>query len=181
MNIIDLQIEWTDNADGGGNTDRKEFCEQLKNKGFDFFSGVPCSLLGPIIEYLSQSKEYQYVPATREDEALGIAVGAYMGGKKPAVLMQNSGLGNSMDALTSLVLLYNFPILLIISWRGYEENDFPEHSLMGQYMLDFLKTMKIPAIVLSKNKLAKQMAVADRTMKKLETPVALILKKGVME
>lgn len=166
---------------GGDNTDRKEFCTQLKNNGFDFFSGVPCSLLGPIIESLSQGKDYQYVPATREDEALGIAVGAYMGGKKPVVLMQNSGLGNSMDALTSLILLYKFPILLIISWRGYEENDFPEHSLMGKYMLDFLETMKIPAIVLSKNELVRRMAAADRTMKKLETPVALILKKGVVE
>lgn len=95
--------------------------------------------------------------------------------------MQNSGLGNSMDALTSLILLYKFPILLIISWRGYEENDFPEHSLMGKYMLDFLETMKIPAIVLSKNELVRQIAAADRTMKKLETPVALILKKGVVE
>jgi len=159
----------------------REFCELLKNSGFDFFSGVPCSLLGPIIEHLSRSKDFQYVPATREDEALGIAVGAFMGGKKSVVLMQNSGLGNSIDALTSLVLLYKFPILLIISWRGFEENDFIEHSLMGKYMQDFLKTMKIPTIILSKNDLAKQIAKADQMMKKTETPVALVLKKGVVE
>ena len=158
-----------------------EFCQLLKNNGFDFFSGVPCSLLGPIIEHLSHSKNFQYVPATREDEALGIAVGAYMGGKKPVVLMQNSGLGNSIDALTSLVLLYKFPILLIISWRGFEENDFIEHSLMGKYMQDFLKTMKIPTIILSKNDLPKQIAEADQMMKKTETPVALVLKKGILE
>jgi phosphonopyruvate decarboxylase len=159
----------------------REFCELLKNGGFDFFSGVPCSLLGPIIEHLSHGKDFQYVPATREDEALGIAVGAYVGGKKPVVLMQNSGLGNSIDALTSLVLLYKFPILLIISWRGFEENDFIEHSLMGKYMIDFLKTMKIPTMILSKNDLPKQIAEADQMMKKTETPVALVLKKGVVE
>jgi phosphonopyruvate decarboxylase len=159
----------------------REFCKLLKNCGFDFFSGVPCSLLGPIIEHLSHGKDFQYVPATREDEALGIAVGAYMGGKKPVVLMQNSGLGNSIDALTSLVLLYKFPILLIISWRGFEENDFIEHSLMGKYMQDFLKTMKIPTIILSKNDLPKQIAEADQMMKKTETPVALVLKNGVVE
>jgi len=159
----------------------KEFCILLKDSGFNFFSGVPCSLLGPIIQHLTYDKDLQYVPATREDEALGIAVGAYMGGKKPVVLMQNSGLGNSIDALTSLLLLYRFPVLLIISWRGFEENDFIEHSLMGKYMQDFLKTMKIPTIVLSPNELPKQVAEADQMMKKSETPVALVLKKGVVE
>jgi phosphonopyruvate decarboxylase len=137
--------------------------------------------LGGIIDCLSRNRNFRYVPATREDEALGIAVGAYMGGKKPVVLMQNSGLGNSIDALTSLVLLYRFPILLIISWRGYDENDFIEHSLMGKYMQDFLETMKIPVIVLSKTELAKQIADADRTMRELKTTVALILRKGVVE
>ena len=161
--------------------DSKEFCRLLMNSGFDFFCGVPCSLLGQIIECLSQDKGVQYVPATREYEALGVAVGAFMGGKKPVVLMQNSGLGNSIDALTSLVLLYRFPILLIISWRGHEENDFPEHSLMGKYMQDFLKTMNIPTIVLSKDKLLEQIAESDRIMKELEAPVVLVLKKGVIE
>ena len=96
--------------------------------------------------------------------------------------MQNSGLGNSIDVLTSLILLYKIPILLIISWRGSEKKkDFPEHSLMGKYMMNFLKTMHIPAIVLSKSEIREQISTADRTMKKLETPVALILKKGVIE
>ena len=162
-------------------TDSKEFCRLLRDNGFDFFCGVPCSVLGQIIECLSHNDGFQYIPATREDEALGIAVGAYMGGKKPVVLMQNSGLGNSIDALTSLVLLYKFPVLLIVSWRGYEENDFPEHSLMGRYMQDFLRTMKIPTIVLSRDRLPRQIAESARIMKELETPVALVLKRGVLE
>jgi len=159
----------------------REFCLLLKDSGFDFFSGVPCSLLGSIIQHLTYDKNFQYVPATREDEALGIAVGAYMGGKKPVVLMQNSGLGNSIDALTSLVLLYRFPVLLIISWRGFEENDFIEHSLMGKYMQAFLNTMKIPTIIISPSDLPKQIAEADQVMRKSETSVALVLRKGVVE
>ena len=153
----------------------------MKDNGFNFFSGVPCSYLGSIIKFLSKRKDYLYIPATREDEALGIAAGAYIGGKKPVVLMQNSGLGNSIDALTSLILLYKIPILLIISWRGSEKNDFPEHSLMGKYMMNFLKTMHIPVTILSIDEIPEQIGTADRTMKKLETPVALILKKGVIE
>ncbi len=158
----------------------QDFCRLLKKTGFDFFCGVPCSVLGDVIQYLSTNAEFQYVPATREDEALGIAVGAYLGGKRPVVLMQNSGLGNSIDALTSLVLLYKFPILLVISWRGYEGKDFPEHLLMGEYMQTFLTTMHIPAFVLAKNTLEQQLKEADQTMRKNETPVALLLKKEVL-
>ena len=136
--------------------DHKDFCALLKRDGFNFYTGVPCSILGNIINYLSNSGDFIYVPATREDEALGIAVGAYMGGKSPVVLMQNSGLGHSINALMSLVLLYKFPILLIISWRGYRGKDAPEHLLMGKYMLKFLRTMKVPVRILSKNILLRE-------------------------
>jgi sulfopyruvate decarboxylase TPP-binding subunit len=67
-------------------------------------------------------------------------------GKMPAVLMQNSGLGNSIDALTSLVLLYKFPVLLIISWRGYREKDFPEHSLMGRSRSLNVSSQNVPFV-----------------------------------
>jgi len=153
----------------------------LKENGFDFYTGVPCSILSDIINYLSKSDRFVYVPATREDEALGIAVGAYMGGKRPVVLMQNSGLGKSIDALTSLILLYRFPILLIISWRGYLGKDAPEHLLMGKYTLDFLKVMNLPTKILSRGILKEQVADSARVLKEREIPVALILKRGVIE
>jgi sulfopyruvate decarboxylase subunit alpha len=158
-----------------------EFCTALQRNGFDFFCGVPCSVLKNIIHCLSGKKQYQYVPATREDEAFGIAAGAYMGGKKPVVLMQNSGLGNSIDALTSLIILYKLPILMIISWRGFQESGFPEHTLMGTYMLDFLETMHIPTTVISSDKVAEQIEQAARNLGELEAPVALILKRGMIE
>lgn len=161
--------------------DHKEFCTLLKRNGFNFYTGVPCSILGNIINHLSKSKEFTYVPATREDEALGIAVGAYMGGKKPVVLMQNSGLGVSINALTSLVLLYKFPMLLVISWRGYKGKDAPEHLLMGKYMLNFLRTMNIPTKILIKDIFEKQLVDSIQIIRDREVPVALVLKKGVIE
>lgn len=159
----------------------KEFCTLLKKNGFNFYTGVPCSILGNIINHLSKSKQFAYVPATREDEALGMAAGEYMGGKKPVVLMQNSGLGVSINALTSLILLYKFPILLIISWRGYKGEDAPEHILMGKYTLKFLRSTNIPTKILSKNILEKQLTESIHIMKNQETPVALVLKKGVID
>ena len=159
----------------------KEFCTLLKNNGFNFYTGVPCSILVNIINHLSKNKQFTYVPATREDEALGIAAGAYMGGKKPVVLMQNSGLGVSINALTSLVLLYKFQILLIISWRGYKGKDAPEHLLMGKYTLKFLRSTNIPTKILSKKTLEKQLRESIHIMTNQGKPVALVLKRGVID
>lgn len=163
------------------NMDHKKFCELLKDSGFDFYSGVPCSILKNIINFLSENEEFTYIPATREDEALGITVGAYMGGKRSVVLMQNSGLGTSINALTSLILLYRFPILLVISWRGYLGKDAPEHLLMGKNMMDFLKVMNIPTKILSRDILEGQIADSARLLEERNIPVALILKRGVIE
>jgi sulfopyruvate decarboxylase subunit alpha len=58
--------------------------------------------------------------ATREEEAFGIAAGLYLGGRRPAVMLQSSGLGNSLNALTSLLIPYRIPALIIVSMRGDE-------------------------------------------------------------
>ncbi len=109
--------------------------------GFTFASGVPCSILKNIIADL----EEVYVPATREDEAIGMAVGAYLAGKRPVVVMQNSGLGNSINAITSLVLLYGIKIFFIVGWRGYSEST-PEHLLMGNITLPLLNLIGLPQV-----------------------------------
>jgi sulfopyruvate decarboxylase alpha subunit len=134
-----------------------------------------------IISHLSKNPKFIYIPTTREDEALGIATGVHLGGKNPVVLMQNSGLGNSINTLTSLDLLYEFPILIIISWRGYQGKDAPEHLIMGRSMLDLLKVLKIPTKVLSKENVEDEVNNIMKIMKEKNTPVVLILKRGIIE
>src|SRR5207245_2211569 len=120
----------------------KDFVGLLQDVGFDFFTGVPDSTLGGIIATLIERRVY--IPAVREDEAVGLAAGAYMGGKMPAVLMQNSGLGTSLNALISLNLIYLQPCLLMISWRGQDGKDAPEHIVMGQVLPQLLDLVRIP-------------------------------------
>jgi sulfopyruvate decarboxylase TPP-binding subunit len=100
-----------------------QFVQALQDVGFDFFTGVPDSILGGIIATLMERG--LYVPAVREDEAVAMAAGAYMAGRVPVVLMQNSGLGTSLNTLISLNLIYKQPCLLLISWRGFEGKDAP--------------------------------------------------------
>src|SRR5262245_9299782 len=103
-----------------------EFVRALADAGFDFFAGVPCSLLKGLVSALEAGKRAHYVSATREDSAIGMAAGAWMAGRTPMVLMQNSGLGVSVNALASLSTMYEIPTLLVISWRGEGGNDAPE-------------------------------------------------------
>lgn len=159
-----------------------EFVAALKGAGFDFFCGVPCSLLKGLVSLLDRDKEAHYISATREDSALGMAAGAFLGGKRPMVLMQNSGLGVSVNALASLHTLYDLPALLVISWRGEGGNDAPEHLLMGEIMLPILDLLRIPHRVLRATEpMDAQVGWAKETMDSTRKPVALIVPGGILE
>ena len=157
------------------------FCSVLKKHGFNIAAGVPCSILKEVIDYLSKDPDIPYIPATREDEALGIATGAYLAGKKPVVLMQNSGLGNSIGALASLVLLYEIPMLLLISWRGYQGKDAPEHLIMGKSTVKLLRDIGVPTKILPKEEAEGTISDAVKIMEERNIPVAVIVRRGVIE
>jgi sulfopyruvate decarboxylase subunit alpha len=165
-----------------GPSSAPEFVAALKTAGFGFFAGVPCSLLKGLVSILDQDPDAHYVSATREDSAIGMAVGAYLGGKLPLVLMQNSGLGVSVNALASLSTMYAIPTVLVISWRGEGGNDAPEHILMGEIMSPILDLLKIPQRVLTaKEPMAPQVAWAKETALARKYPAALIVPGGILE
>jgi len=159
-----------------------EFVAALKGAGFDFFCGVPCSLLKGLVSLLDEDEGAHYISATREDSALGMAAGAFLGGRRPLVLMQNSGLGVSVNALASLHTLYEIPALLVISWRGQGGNDAPEHLLMGEIMLPLLDLLGIPYRVLTASEpMDQQVAWAREALTATNKPVALIAPGGILE
>ena len=159
-----------------------ELLAALREAGFDFFCGVPCSLLKGLVSLLDKDESAHYISATREDSALGMAAGAYLGGKRPMVLMQNSGLGVSVNALASLHTLYEIPVLLVISWRGQSKSDAPEHWMMGEITAPLLDLMKIPHRVLTPQEpIAGQVAWARAELDTTRKPVALIVPGGILE
>ena len=78
------------------------FLDLLERHGYNFFTGVPCSLFEGVTRILDGEPRYGYISAVREDSAIGIAAGAYLGGRQPVILMQNSGLGVCMNEIVSL-------------------------------------------------------------------------------
>ncbi len=158
-----------------------QFCDLLKKNGFNFCTGVPCTILKDIILCLSSDPDLPYLPATREDEAMGIATGAFLAGKQPIVMMQNSGLGSSINPLASLDILYRIPMLLLISWRGYQGKDAPEHLIMGEAMLKLLDALGVPYQVISEDNPEAAISASVRTMRERGIPTAAILKSGIVQ
>ena len=151
------------------------FAARLEAQGYDFFTGVPCSMISSLIATLEAHPRLPYVPAVREDVAVGLAAGAWLAGRRPMVLMQNSGLGTSLNALVSLSLMYRLPALLLVTWRGHGGQDAPEHLLM------LLEMIRIPHRVLSAKTLADDIAWGRTESERLSQPVALLLPPGILD
>jgi len=156
-----------------------EFCHLLKEHGCDFFTGVPDTTLQAVFSRLEHDKSYTYVPAVCEPIAVGLAVGAWLGGRKPVVLMQNSGFALATNALASLVQLYEVPLLLVIGWRGYKL-DSPEHFLLGKSMLDLLSALEIPWSIMEAESIPTNVRQAMTLMLEVKKPMALLVRPGVL-
>ena len=159
----------------------RDFAASLERHGFDFFTGVPCSLIEDLIAVLERGSRAPYLAAVREDAAVGVAAGAWFGGRRPVVLMQNSGLGTSLNALASLSLMYGLPVLLIVTWRGFGGKDAPEHILTGEISPRLLELLGIPHRVLAADSLDGALAWAAGEMDARHGPVALLVPPRVVE
>ncbi|MCX6678713.1 MAG: sulfopyruvate decarboxylase subunit alpha [Methanothrix sp.] len=115
----------------------------LKHAGINFATSVPCVNLQELLALVGGDPDIIHVPVTREEEGVGLCAGAWIGGRRPALLMQNSGLGNSINALASLDMLYGIPLLMIISHRGGVGEPVIGQVPMGRLTVPLLDAMGI--------------------------------------
>ena len=159
----------------------ESFLTCARAAGFDFYSGVPCSFLTPIINRTIGDARLTYVGAASEGEAVAIAAGAWLAGRGTAVMFQNSGLGNAVNPLTSLNYPFRIPALLICTWRGAPGiKDEPQHELMGEITAALFDAMRIPhhSFPQSESAIAGALAEAKATMAASQLPFAFIMEKG---
>lgn len=161
------------------------FIEKLRQGGVDFFAGVPDSLLKNLCAYITDnvSREKNII-AANEGNAVGLAAGYHLAtGKVGCVYMQNSGEGNIVNPLLSLVDedVYHIPMLLIIGWRGEPGvHDEPQHVKQGKVTLSLLETMGVPYAVLDEN-WEQQVQQALTQIRETNGVYALIVRKGTFE
>ena len=129
---------------------QKEIFNFLLKNGIDNFIGVPDSTLKNFISEGLEKKKI--IITTREEEAIGIATGMSLSKSNSLVFMQNAGFANSLSTITSLVQLYNIPIIFLIGWRGYLSGDAPEHKKIGEIQPELVKILGLQSkIITEKN------------------------------
>lgn len=163
----------------------EHFIKRLEKNGAGFFTGVPDSLLKEVCAYITDHvPSRNHIIAVNEGSAVGLAAGYHLAtGRIPVVYMQNSGLGNSVNPLLSLMdrEVYNMPLLLLVGWRGEPGvKDEPQHVKQGKVTLPLLEAMGIRYAVLSEEEALseKQVTLALDAVRDSREPFALVVPKG---
>ncbi len=160
------------------------FIEQLRSSGFDFFTGIPDSLLKDLCACIDDTvPAASHVITANEGNAIALALGRYLGTGRPGlVYMQNSGLGNAVNPLLSLAdpEVYGIPMLLVIGWRGEPGvKDEPQHVKQGAVSEAMLSSMDVPYWILDcKSDPVAVLSEATRVMNERSGPVALLVRGG---
>jgi phosphonopyruvate decarboxylase len=159
-----------------------DFATMLKKRGLAFFCGVPCSVFRSVIPCLEKDDSLTYVPAVNEGIAVSLSFGAALAKIIPTVIMQNTGLGNALEALVSLPILYRIPMFLIISWRGYQRKDEIQHWKWADIQNGILDQIGIRYwIPETSEDIPYCMDKALDYIKLHSTPASLILTRGLID
>jgi sulfopyruvate decarboxylase beta subunit len=114
----------------------EELIAILKKHGVDFTASLPCEKIKTLLEMVGGS--FFHVPLTREEEGVGISAGAALSGRRPALFVQSSGIGNMVNALLSLMQFYELPLALFVSRRGIYQEKIEAQVPMGRRLPDIL-------------------------------------------
>ena len=136
-------------APAGASADAPDgLAQRLVQAGVDLACSVPTSSLASLLEDLT-ALGVRHVGVTREEEGVGVCAGAALAGRTPVLLMQNSGLGNSLNALASLTTLYRLPLLLLLEHRGLPGERISAQIPMGEQTPKLLDAAGIPAYAIT--------------------------------
>ena len=157
---------------------QREVFNYLQKKNIKNFVGVPDSTLKFFIDEGFNQKKI--IIANREEEAIGIATGMILSKNPTLVFMQNAGFANSLSTITSLVQLYEIPMLFLIGWRGYLDNDAPEHKKIGKIQPELLDSLDLENRILTEKNWKKNCDWALSKIKK-DKSVALIIRRDFLD
>ena len=126
---------------------QKKIFDYLVKKKIQNFIGVPDSTMKHFID--QGLKKKKILITTREEEAIGIAVGMTLSQSNSLVFMQNAGFANSLSTITSLVQLYEIPMIFLIGWRGFLQNDAIEHDKIGKIQPKLLQALSLQSKIIN--------------------------------
>lgn len=122
----------------------RKIVDDLVANDIAFVTTVPCKQLAGVIEEVEARPEIAHVPANKEDEGMGLCAGAYMGGKRPAIIMQNTAIGVTINTLVTLTQFYRMPLPMLISYRGELREPVACQAEMAVHTKALLDQLHIP-------------------------------------
>lgn len=169
-----MRVEMTD-----ANRAAENIVGSLKRARIDFVATLPDLKIVELIRAIDKDPEVKHVPLCREEEGVGICAGAYLTGKKTALLMQNAGLLNSCNGLTTTCLQFQIPVLLLIYYAGdIGDRGF---STLGSVTEPVLEGLGIRSFVLRKSdEIEETLEGAQILAEDSKRPVAVLLTKSVL-
>ncbi len=157
----------------------REVLAGLKEAGIDFVASVPDMNLLELLTLIGEDDVITHVPVGREEEGIGVCAGAWLGGKHPAIVMQDAGLLNSGNGLTTTALQFGIPILLLVYYAGdMGDNAFHMLGLVTEPVLQGLGIKYTVARDVTQIK--QQIADAVTICQASKRPVAILLARSVL-
>ncbi len=147
----------------------------LHDNKVEFVTTVPCKQLAGVIEKIEQDSRIIHVPSNREDEGMGLCAGAYMGGKRPAIIMQNTAIGVTINALATLIQYYHIPLPMLISYRGEIGEPVACQVEMAVHTKALLNQMNIPTYHFHAPEDANELALILNHSFMARKPVAILM------
>ena len=151
----------------------------LKKAGIEFIATLPDEKMVEVIRAIDRNRNFKHVPLCREEEGIGICAGAYLAGKKTAIVMQNAGFLNSCNALTTTSFQFQIPILLLIYYAG----DIGDRGFttLGSVTEPVLQAMGIRSYILrNSDRINDTLRGAQILADDSKKPVAVLLTKSVL-
>ena len=116
----------------------------LVNNDISFVTTVPCKQLAGVIDEIENSGDIFHIPSNKEDEGMGLCAGAYLGGKRAAIIMQNTAIGVTINSLATLIQYYHIPLPMLISYRGEVGERVACQVEMAVHTKALLRQLNIP-------------------------------------
>lgn len=152
----------------------KKLVDDFVANGVNFITTVPCKQLGGVIDAVDQHPDIYHIPSNKEDEGMGLCAGAFMGGSRPAIIMQNTAIGVTINTLVTLTQFYRLPLPMLISYRGELKEPVACQAEMAVHTKALLAQLNIPTYHFHKQEDAQEFDAILKYTFMCNKPVAIL-------
>ena len=156
----------------------QKIVDDLVQNEIGFVTSVPCKQLAGVIAELDRRNDVFHIPSNKEDEGMGLCAGAFMGGTRPAIIMQNTALGVTLNTLATLIQYYRMPLPMLISYRGELGEPVACQVEMAVHTKALLAEFSIPTYHFHKQEDADELDAILKYTFMCNKPVAILTDAG---